>query len=89
MISSLLQNPANGGIPAIATVPIRNSIWVQGIFDFKAAHFADVLLAGQRMDDGAGRQKQQGLKKRMGHEVENRGRIGADARTPGTYSRVG
>ncbi len=36
MISSLLQKPAKGGIPAIAIVPIRKSVWVQGIFDFNA-----------------------------------------------------
>ncbi len=31
MISSLLQNPAKGGIPAMAIVPMKNSLWVQGI----------------------------------------------------------
>ena len=31
------------------------------------------------MDDRAGRQKQQGFEERMGHQMENRGRVGADA----------
>ena len=30
-ISSLLKNPANGGIPAIATVPTKKVLYVVGI----------------------------------------------------------
>ena len=47
----------------------------------QAAHFANVLLAGQGVNDGPGRQEQQGFKKRMGHEVKNRGRVGSDTRS--------
>ena len=34
-ISSLLQNPANGGIPLIATQPIKKVVEVKGIFFLK------------------------------------------------------
>ena len=34
-ISSLLQKPANGGIPLIATQPIKNVVDVYGIFFLK------------------------------------------------------
>ena len=34
-ISSLLQKPAKGGIPLIATQPIKNVVYVYGIFFLK------------------------------------------------------
>ena len=76
-------------MPAIAIVPMRNNMCVQGIFDFKPAHLADILFTGERMDDRAGRQKEQGLEKSVGHEMEDRGGIGAESRIRETCSRIG
>ena len=42
------------------------------------AHLPDVLLARHGMDDGTGREKEQGFEVGMGRQVEDGGRIGAD-----------
>ena len=43
----------------------------------EAAHFAHVLLAGERMDDGAGGEEEQRLEEGVGHQVEDSGGVGA------------
>ena len=45
----------------------------------EAAHAPHVLLVGHAVDDGAGTEEQQRLEEGMGHQVEHRHRIGADA----------
>ena len=89
MISSLLQNPAKGGIPAMAIVPIKNSLWVQGIFWLRPPIFRmSCSPESAWMTEPADRNKQ-GFEEGMGHQMENRGRIGADAARRGTCSRAG
>ena len=45
----------------------------------QAAHIAQVLLAGERVDHGARPEEQQGLEERVGVEMEDARGIGADA----------
>src|SRR6202790_2435133 len=46
-----------------------------GVFDFFAetAHFAHVLLAAYGVNDGPGREEEQGFEEGMGHQVEDAG----------------
>ena len=45
----------------------------------QAAHVADVLLVVHRVDDGAGAEEQERLEEGVREEVEDAGRVGADA----------
>ena len=45
----------------------------------QAAHVAHVLLAGEGVDDGAGGEEEQRLEEGVGQEMEDAGRVGADA----------
>ena len=45
----------------------------------QAAHLAHVLLAGERVDDGAGGEEEQRLEEGVGDEVEDAGGVGSDA----------
>jgi hypothetical protein len=77
---SLLKNPlSKGGMPAMASVPMRKVMYV--IFDAatQAAHLADVLFAAQGMDHAAGAQEEQGLEEGMRGDVEHRRAIGPHA----------
>ena len=46
----------------------------------EAAQLADVLLAGERVDDDPGGEEEQRLEERVRHQVEHRARVGAEAR---------
>ena len=60
--------------------PAQNKVQqVMGIFLREAAHVAQILLAGQRVDHAARAQEQQRLEERVGHHVEDAGGKGAGA----------
>ena len=76
---SLLKNPLNGQTPHSASVPTRNVQNVTGIFLRKPAHFPDVLLVMQRVDDGAGAQEEQRLEEGVRGQVIHRRRRAVQA----------
>ena len=78
-ISSLLKNPANGGMPAIASVPIIIVANVTGRYFFSAAHAPHVLFAGHRVDDRSAPEEEERLEEGVRHQVERAGRKRADA----------
>ena len=43
---------------------------------------ADVLLAGERVDDDPGREEEQRLEERVRHQVEHRARVRAESPAP-------
>ena len=78
-ISSFEKNPASGGRPAIAIVPMRNVQIRDRQVLLQAAHVAQVLLAVQRVDDRARSEEQQRLEERVRVEVEDAAGERADA----------
>ena len=54
----------------------------------QAAHVAHVLLAAERVDDGAGGEEEQRLEEGVRDQVEDAGGVGGDAAGRGTCSRA-
>ena len=79
MISSFDMKPANGGMPAIASVAARKVQNVIGIRSRRPPILPHVLLAAHGVDDGAGAEEQAGLEEGVRHQVEHAGGVCADA----------
>ena len=60
-------------MPAIASVAIKNGRDVAGTVFQQAAHFAQVLFAGERVDDAARAEEEQRFEERVRHQVKNTG----------------
>ena len=73
------KNPANGGKPAIASTEIKNVDERHRHPLLEPAHLAHVLLVMHGVDHAAGAEEQAGFEKRVGHQMENRRGIAADA----------
>ena len=73
------KKPAKGGMPAMAKTPSGHGPEGDGDALAQAAHVAHVLLAAERVDDGAGGEEEQRLEEGVGDQVEDAGGVGADA----------
>ena len=71
--------PDSGNTPASASVPIHMQMRGARQPLLHAAHLADVLLVGERVDDDAGAHEQQRLEERVRGEVEDAGPVRAEA----------
>ena len=70
-ISSLEKKPANGGMPAMASVAINMVVKVVGMRPCQAAHIPHVLFAAHGVDHRARSKEQQRLEERMREHMEH------------------
>ena len=80
MIASFDQKPESGGMPTSASVPIRNDDVRERHAPAQPAHPADVLLAGEVVDDDSGGEEEQRLEERVRDQVEHREAVRAEPR---------
>ena len=77
-MSSLEKKPENGGIARQREAADDEAAVGERHRLAEAAHPVQRLLAGHRADQRAGGHEQQRLEERVGHQVEQAGRVGAD-----------